>query len=155
MYTEFFGLSELPFELSPNPRYLLLTPRHREALANLQYGIASRKVLTLLLGEAGTGKTTLVHAALQSDACRGARIVHLGNPALTREELFEFLANAFDLPPGTALSKTMVLVELERVLRERRAAGITTALIVDEAQSLSDELLEEVRLLANIESATE
>ena len=68
MYTAFYGLRELPFDLSPNPKYLLMTPRHREALANLQYGISSRKSITLLLGEAGTGKTTLVRAALESDA---------------------------------------------------------------------------------------
>ncbi len=83
MYTTFYGLAELPFELSPNPKYLLLTARHREALANLQYGISARKSLTLLIGEAGTGKTTLVNSALASEPCRGARIVHLANPMLT------------------------------------------------------------------------
>ena len=96
MYTAFYGLRELPFDLSPNPKYLLMTPRHREALANLQYGISSRKSITLLLGEAGTGKTTLVRAALESDACRGARILHLNNPALKRNEFIEFLARGFD-----------------------------------------------------------
>ena len=155
MYTTFYGLSELPFELSPNPRYLLLTPSHREALANLQYGISARKSLTVLIGEAGTGKTTLVHAALSSDACRKARILHLANPVLTRDEFIEFLARGFALSPEASESKTALLAELEAVLLERRREGITTALVVDEAQSLPHELLEEVRLFANIETATE
>jgi general secretion pathway protein A len=155
MYTTFYGLRELPFELTPNPKYLLLTARHREALANLQYGIASRKSLTVLLGEAGTGKTTLVHAALQSEPCRSARILHLANPMLTRDEFVEFLARGFALSEGAAESKAALLFELERVLKERRAGGVTTALVIDEAQALSYELLEEVRLLSNIETSDE
>ena len=152
MYTAFYGLAELPFELSPNPKYLLLTARHREALANLQYGISARKSLTLLIGEAGTGKTTLVHSALASDACRDARIVHLANPILTREEFIEFLARAFDLSPHARHSKTAMLAELEQSLRRRQDEGVTTALVIDEAQCLSMGLLEEVRLLSNIET---
>jgi general secretion pathway protein A len=155
MYTDFYGLSELPFELNPNPKYLLLTARHREALANLQYGISARKSLTLLLGEAGTGKTTLVHAALQSESCRSARILHLANPVLSRAEFVEFLARSFALSPEASRSKTAMLAELERVLLDQTARGVTTALVIDEAQSLPDELLEEVRLLANIETPTE
>lgn len=155
MYTAFYGLRELPFELSPNPKYLLLTARHREALANLQYGISARKSLTLLLGEAGTGKTTLVHAALQSDPCRAARVLHLANPMLTRMEFIEFLARGFELSPEAARSKTTLLAELEGVLRERRAGGVTTALVIDEAQVLPEELLEEVRMLSNIETQDE
>lgn len=155
MYTAFYGLTEPPFELNPNPKYLLLTARHREALANLTYGISSRKALTLLLGEAGTGKTTLVHAALASDACRDARILHLANPVLTRAEFLEFLARSFDLSPGAVRSKTTLLYELERVLLDQREKNITTALVVDEAQSLPDELLEEIRLLSNIETRTD
>ena len=155
MYTEFYGLRELPFELSPNPGYLLLTARHREALANLQYGITAKKGLTLLLGEAGTGKTTLVHAALQSEACQSARILHLANPVLTRAEFIEFLGRSFSLSRDAWTSKTAMLVELERELRKRSEEGLTTALVVDEAQSLPDDLLEELRLLANIETPTE
>jgi type II secretory pathway predicted ATPase ExeA len=155
MYTEFYGLRELPFELNPNPKYLLLTARHREALANLQYGISARKSLTLLLGEAGTGKTTLVHAALQAESCRSARILHLANPVLTRAEFIEFLARAFALPAEASQSKTLMLAGIERALLEQSGQGITTALVIDEAQSLPDELLEEVRLLANIETPSE
>ena len=155
MYTTFYGLAELPFELSPNPKYLLLTARHREALANLQYGISARKSLTLLIGEAGTGKTTLVNSALVSEPCRGVRIVHLANPMLTRDEFIEFLARSFELSPEARHSKTAMLVELEQQLRRRQEQGVTTALVIDEAQCLSMGLLEEVRLLSNIETPGE
>jgi type II secretory pathway predicted ATPase ExeA len=152
MYTTFYGLAELPFELSPNPKYLLLTARHREALANLQYGISAKKSLTLLIGAAGTGKTTLVNSALASEPCRGARIVHLANPMLTREEFIEFLARSFELSAEARHSKSAMLTELEQELRRRHEQGVSTALVIDEAQCLSMGLLEEVRLLSNIET---
>jgi type II secretory pathway predicted ATPase ExeA len=155
MYQRFYGLRELPFELTPNPRYLYLTPRHREALSNLQYGLFSGKAVTMLVGEAGTGKTTLLRAALESDSCRHVRCVYLNNPALTRAEFVEILARRFELSSEAALSKAAMLGELEQVLQERRGRGEITALVIDEAQTLSSELLEEVRLLANIETATE
>jgi general secretion pathway protein A len=155
MYTEFYGLKALPFELSPDPRYLMLTERHREALANLQYGISARKSLTLMTGEAGTGKTTLINAALQSPACRGAQIVHLTNSMLTREEFIEFLAGAFQLSPEASRSKTKLLAELDAELQRRRAHGVTTALVIDEAQCLERDLLEEIRMLSNIETPSE
>ena len=155
MYQRFYGLRELPFELTPNPRYLYLTAGHREALSNLQYGLFSAKAVTLLVGEAGTGKTTLLRAALESDACTNVRCVYLNNPALTRGEFVEILARRFELSPEAAVSKAAMLGELERILQERRARGEITALVIDEAQTLSVELLEEVRLLANIETATE
>lgn len=155
MYERFYGLRERPFDLTPNPRYLFLTGRHREALSNLQYGIASRRGVTLLIGEAGTGKTTLVHAVLESEQQKNARFVYLKNPMLTRAELVEFLARGFGLSDRAAVSKTALLLELEQQLIERQGQGMTTALIVDEAQALSFELLEEIRLLANIETATE
>jgi len=155
MYQRFYGLRELPFELTPNPRYLYLTPRHREALSNLQYGLFSAKAVTMLVGEAGTGKTTLLRAALESDSCRNVRCVYLNNPALTRSEFVEILARRFELSPEAAVSKAAMLGELETVLHERRSKGEITALVIDEAQTLSSELLEEIRLLANIETATE
>ena len=155
MYQEFFGLRELPFDLSPDPRYLYLTARHSEALANLQYGISARKGLTLLIGEAGTGKTTLVRAALESKACRSARALYLNNPTLTRSEFMEFLADGFGLGSDAAGSKAILLKQLERELLGRRQRGVITALVIDEAQSLPYELLEEIRLLANIETNTE
>jgi general secretion pathway protein A len=155
MYQEFFGLRELPFDLSPDPRYLHLTRRHREALANLEYGITARKTLTVLVGEAGTGKTTVVRAALQSDACRAVRTLYLANPALTRNEFLDFLAAGFSLGLEAAESKAILLQRLEEELLERRRLRVITALVIDEAQSMPVELLEEVRLLANIETSTE
>jgi general secretion pathway protein A len=154
MYQGFYGLRELPFELTPNPKYLFFTKQHREALSNLQYGLSSAKAMTVLIGEAGTGKTTLLHAALESEACRDVRCVYLNNPALTRSEFVQVLSERFDLGPDAGASKAVLLSELHRVLVERRDRGQITALVVDEAQSLSGELLEEIRLLANIETAT-
>jgi general secretion pathway protein A len=155
MYLRHYGLRELPFELTPNPRFLFMTPQHREALANLQYGLSSAKAVTLLIGEAGTGKTTLLRAALDSDAGRRVRAVYLTNPGLSRSEFVETLARAFGFGISAQSSKATLLAELEAALAERRRRGEITALIVDEAQRLSEELLEEVRLLANIETETE
>lgn len=152
MYQAYYGLRELPFELTPNTRYLYLTPKHREALSNLEYGLSSAKSLTVMIGEAGTGKTTLLRAALESERCSNVRCVYLSNPALTRADFVRMLAARFELGDEAAESKAVLLTRLEVVLRERRAKGEITALVVDEAQALSSELLEEVRLLANIET---
>ena len=151
MYRAFFGFRDRPFDLTPNPRFLVLTDAHREALSNLEYGIASRRGITALIGEAGTGKTTLIRTALarQSDQ---VHCVYLNNPALTRSEFVEMLATRFELSEEARRSKTVLLTELESVLRERHARGESTVLIVDEAQSLPIELLEEIRLLGNIET---
>ena len=155
MYQSFYGLSELPFELTPNPRYLFLPHGHREALSALEYGLSAAKAITVLTGEAGTGKTTLVRAAMQSDRCRGVDTVHLSNPVLTRPEFVELLASRFGLSARAGESKAVLLTELEHVLRARRDRGEIVALVIDEAQSLSVEILEEIRLLANIETPTE
>src|SRR5688572_28351361 len=116
MYQRYYGLRELPFELTPNPKFLFLSPRHTEALSNLQYGLFSAKPLTVLIGETGTGKTTLLRAALESDRCRNVRCVYLNNPALTRNEFVETLARRFDLSPRASESKAVLLAELEGVL---------------------------------------
>jgi general secretion pathway protein A len=155
MYERFYNLREPPFELTSNPRYLYLTPHHREALSNLEYGLSSAKAVTVLIGEAGTGKTTLLKAALGSDRCRDVQCVYVNNPALTRAEFIETLAQRFELGPQASQSKAVLLVALEEVLKERRRQGEITALVVDEAQTLSLELLEEIRLLANIETPSE
>lgn len=159
MYESYFGLNERPFDLTPNPRYLLLTPTHREALSNLEYGICARKGITVLLGEAGTGKTTLVRKVLAARLREGLEAsspgwVYLNNPTLTRAEFFEALACGFGLGDSAVTSKTRLLADLEALLIERQARGAATALIVDEAQSVPHEILEELRLLANIESDT-
>src|SRR5687767_10317389 len=148
MYEQFYGLVARPFDLTPDPRYLVLTTVHREALNNLKYAIASRKGVTLLIGEAGTGKTTVIRAAIERQPVR-IHCVHLHNPALTRAEFVQMLAAHFSLSERARTSKTDLLLELEFLLRRRHDAGETTVLIVDEAQSLSFELLEEIRLLTN------
>jgi general secretion pathway protein A len=153
MYLRYYRLRELPFELTPNPRFLYLTPGHREALANLQYGLSASKAVTVLIGEAGTGKTTLLRRAI--DTSEGTRSVCLTNPGLTRDEFVETLARGFGLDGAALTSKATLLAALEPILHERRRRGEITALIVDEAHRLSDELMEEVRLLANIETDTE
>lgn len=155
MYETFFNLRERPFELTTTPRFLFLTARHREALSNLQYGITGRRGITLLLGEAGTGKTTLVRAALELQRSRNIVSVYVSNPTLTRAEFYEMLAAGFELGPAAAQSKARFLLELNRVLLDRHRAGGVSALFLDEAQSLSDELLEEVRLLSNFETGSE
>jgi general secretion pathway protein A len=154
MYETFFGLAERPFNLTPSPRFLVLTNSHREALSNLKYAIASRKGVTLLTGDAGSGKTTLVRTAIERQES-SVQCVHLHNPVLTRTEFVETLALKFGLSGGAVTSKARLLDELETLLTGRFAKGETTVLIVDEAQSLSLELLEEVRLLANIETNDE
>ena len=155
MYESFYGLRERPFELTPNPRFLFMTSRHREALTTLEYGLSARTGVALLIGDAGTGKTTIVHAALQSQQVRQSLAVYLNNPSLTRNEFIEFLAAGFGLSAEAAASKTRCLAELTEALAARHNAGSMSALIIDEAQCLPDALLEEVRLLANIESASE
>lgn len=154
MYERFFGFRERPFDLTPNPRYLVLTDGHREALSNLEYAISSRKGVTLLVGEAGAGKTTVIRAALEKQP-EQVHYVHLSNPALTRDEFVEMLAVRFELSEKARLSKTTMLLELEELLVERRRKNETSVLVVDEAQSLSHELLEELRLLVNIETNDE
>jgi general secretion pathway protein A len=153
MYLRYYRLRELPFELTPNPRFLYLTPGHREALANLSYGLSAAKAVTVLIGEAGTGKTTLLRKAIES--CPGTHTVCLSNPGLTRDEFVETLGRGFGLSGAALTSKATLLASLEPILRERRSRGEVTALIVDEAHRLSNDLMEEVRLLANIETDTE
>ena len=149
MYESYYGLQERPFDLSPNPRFLCFTPQHREALVHLEYGLAGRPGVTVLLGEAGTGKTTLVRAALLASN-GGSTIVHLSNPTLTRNEFFEYLAGSFSFSPEAGKSKVQFLRELENALRSDDHSRL--ALVVDEAQSVPYELLEEIRLLTNAEA---
>jgi general secretion pathway protein A len=154
VYEKFYGLSTRPFDLTPDPRFLVITDVHEEALSNLEYAIASRKGITLLVGEAGTGKTTVICAAIEKQSER-VHCVHLHNPALTRVEFVEMLAAQFSLSDKARTSKTDMLLELEQLLKRRREAGETTVVIVDEAQSLPYELLDEIRLLSNIETTSD
>jgi len=154
MYERFFGLQERPFDLVPNPRFLYLSGRQREALSNLRLGLTSPRGLTLLLGEAGTGKTTLLQATLNDLDTASVRVVLLSNPTLTRGEFYESLARGFGLSEEAAVSKARFLEELRDDLHTRAANGELSALVLDEAQSLPYELLEEVRLLSNIDTPT-
>jgi general secretion pathway protein A len=149
MYERYYGLQERPFDLSPNPRFLCFTPQHREALVHLQYGLAGRAGVTVLVGEAGTGKTTLVRAALQA-ANDSSTIVHLLNPTLTRAEFYDYLGHGFGFSREASTSKIQFLRELEAALN--KDDGPMLALVVDEAQSVPYELLEEIRLLTNAEA---
>jgi general secretion pathway protein A len=154
MYETFYGLQERPFDLTTNPRFLFLTPRHREALSTLRYGLSAPRGLTVLLGDAGTGKTTVLRAALNEERRPENRNVLLTNPTLTRQEFYEFIARGFGLDESCVQSKARFLTEFQRDVHERHEAGGLTTLIIDEAQSLPYDLLEEVRLLANIETST-
>jgi general secretion pathway protein A len=155
MYERFYGFREAPFELTSNPRFLFFTAQHREALCNLEYGLSSAKPITVLIGEAGTGKSTLLRAALASDMCRHVTCVFLDNPTLTRAEFLETLASRFELGASAEMSKASLLGGLESVIRRRHARREITALVIDEAQALPNEILEEIRLLANMETPTQ
>ncbi|HXI28143.1 MAG TPA: AAA family ATPase [Vicinamibacterales bacterium] len=154
MYARYYGFRENPFELTANPRYLFFTAQHREALCHLEYGLSAAKPVTLLVGEAGTGKSTLLRAALASDTCRHVKCALIDNPTLTRAEFFETLAARFGLTGAAEKSKASLLGGLEAAIRSRQSRREITALAVDEAQAIPDEILEEIRLLANLETPT-
>ncbi len=153
MYEQYYGLRERPFDLTPNPRFLFLSRRHREALAHLRYGLSGRPGITMIVGEVGTGKTTLVRAALSAPDVAASRVVHLSNPTLTRNEFYEYVAAGFEFGEAAGTSKARFVQKLESVLTNE--TGGVLALVVDEAQSLSHELLEEIRLLTNIYGASD
>ena len=151
MYNAFFGFKKSPFNMSPDPDFLFRSEQHEEALASLIYGVQTRKGFIVLTGEVGTGKTTMLECL--RDFLHGQRIAFasLFNSRLTVEQFFEMLAYDLDLRCNR-LSKTEVLLSLNHLLLERTAAGRTTALIVDEAHNLGWDVLEEIRLLGNLET---
>ena len=151
MYRAFFGLRERPFDLTTNPRFLFLSKGHREALSLLHYGIAGDKGITLLLGEAGTGKTTVLRAACQQHTEPAIQSLHLLHSGVTRDELHDFIAFELRLP-DPAGSRVASIRRLYQALHERRAGGRITALVIDEAHLIPDDLFEEIRMLANLES---
>jgi general secretion pathway protein A len=151
MYKAFFGLTSNPFNLSPDPAFLYRSPQHEEALANLIYGVQSRKGFILLTGEVGTGKTTMLECLRDHLTSHHTPFGFIFNSRLTPEQFFEMMAYDFDLR-CTRTSKTEVLFSLNQMLLERANRGYTTALIIDEAQNLSWDVLEEIRLLGNLEN---
>jgi len=154
MYKEFFGLHANPFNAAPDPRYLFLTPHAEEALACLTFGIESRKGFVLLTGEVGTGKTTLVNRVLERLRETQVATAFIFNPRLSVAEFLSYMLADFGVPyPST--SKSDILRQLNHWLLERYGVGQAVVLIVDEAQNLSDDLLEEIRLLTNLETSTE
>jgi general secretion pathway protein A len=151
MYNAFFGLNESPFNLSPDPTFLYRSTQHEEVLASLVYGVQSRKGFIVLTGEVGTGKTTMLECLRDFLTVQRIAYASLFNSRLTVEQFFELLAYDFELRCARS-SKTEVLIALNQMLLERANNGRTTVLIIDEAHNLDWDVLEEVRLLGNLEN---
>jgi general secretion pathway protein A len=151
MYNAFFGLSENPFSLSPDPAFLYRSAQHEEALANLVYGVQSRKGFIVLTGEVGTGKTTMLECLRDYLDTQYIEFAFLFNSRVNVEQFFEMIAYDLDLR-CTRTSKTEVLFALNHLLIQQANEGRTTVLIVDEAHNLDWEVLEEIRLLGNLEN---
>ena len=154
MYKSFYGLKENPFNVNPDPRFLYLTKQIEEALTGLMYGIQTRKGFITLTGEVGTGKTTLVNRLLDWLHHRKARTAFLFNSRMNSNQLFDFILAEFDIPCDSK-SKSQQLLKLNHWLLDRYRAGETVVLIIDEAQNLTYPVLEEIRLLTNLETSTE
>jgi general secretion pathway protein A len=154
MYKSFFGLKENPFNVNPDPRFLFLTQQIEEALAGLMYGIQTRKGFITLTGEVGTGKTTLINRLLDWLHQRNTRTAFLFNSRMNSNQLFDFILAEFEIPCESR-NKSQQLMKLNHWLLERYRAGETAVVIVDEAQNLTYPVLEEIRLLTNLETSTE
>ncbi len=151
MYKAYFGLSENPFNLSPDPQFLYRSPQHEEALANLIYGVRSRKGFIVLSGEVGTGKTTMLECLRDYLDSQRVEFAFIFNSRLTPDQFFEMMAYDLDLQCDRK-SKTSVLFALNTLLIEQAERGRTCVLIVDEAHNLEWDVLEEIRLLGNLEN---
>jgi len=154
MYESFFELDELPFELTPDPRFLWLSESHQEGLASLYYGITRRKGFILLTGEIGTGKTTLLRAAIDSIPRDVDTGIVMNTAALTRIDLLKLIVSEFRIE-GHFETKADYIIALNAFLLERLRNDLNTVLIIDEAQNLDKANLEEIRLLSNLETDTE
>ena len=151
MYAEFYGLKELPFALTPDPRFIYFTPSHTEVMANLHYGIESGKGLVVVTGEVGTGKTTILRWMMQR-LDRTVLVAYIFNPRFSVNEFYQHVAALLEIQKWE--TKPEFLVELGKALESRHSRGLRTVLIIDEAQGLSPSVLEEIRLLSNFESDT-
>lgn len=155
MYTQYFGLSEKPFAIAPNPRYLYMSELHREALAHLVYGLSSDGCIILLTGEVGTGKTTVCRCLLEQ-LPKSTDIAIILNPRLTVSDLLKTICEELaitDIPDGP--SNKDYIDAINRHLLRSHASGRSTALVIDEAQNLNAEVLEQLRLLTNLETNTQ
>ena len=151
MYNAFFGFTESPFNLSPDPAFFFRSEQHEEALANLVYGVQARKGVIVLTGEVGTGKTTMLECLRDYLESQYIEFAFLFNSRINTEQFFEMIAYDLNLPCQRT-SKTEVLFALNQLLVEQAQEGRTVVLIVDEAHNLEWEVLEEIRLLGNLEN---
>ncbi len=151
MYLEFFGLREKPFNVTPDPHFLYMSPSHQEAFANLLYGVRERKGFIMMTGEVGTGKTTLLHNLLANldDDIQTVFVFHTG---IEFTDLLEMIHHELGIPV-TSVTRAALLQSLNRYLIEQLEHGKNVALIIDEAQNLSPEILENLRQLSNLETA--
>src|SRR5579862_996446 len=156
MYLAFFGLAEKPFSITPDPRYLYLSARHADALAHLVYGISEAGGFVQLTGEVGTGKTTIIRSLL-SRTPQEAEIALILNPRLAPQEFLLALCEELGIGvPDTAGTSSKEIVDvLNRYLLRAHAQGRRVVLIVDEAQNLGVDVLEQIRLLTNLETETQ
>ncbi len=154
MYKQFFHLESEPFTINPDPRFLCMMPHTREALACLQHGIASRKGFMVLTGEVGTGKTTLLRHTLNALHRTRIHSAFIFNPRLDIVDFLEFVLSDFGLTPVSRNKSTMI-IQLNRWLIDRYREGEICVVVVDEAQNCSLELLEEIRLLTNLETSSQ
>ena len=154
MYNAFYSLKDNPFRLTPDPSFIYMTSRHREALAGLVYSACTRPGLSVLVGEAGTGKTTLLYTLAGLLEKRRFITAVCNNPTLTREEFYDLLMVKLGIQCSSSL-KSRQLIALQETLLRNRTDGRPSILIIDEAQRLPTELLEEIRLLLNIETPRE
>jgi general secretion pathway protein A len=151
MYNAFFGFTESPFNLSPDPAFFFRSEQHEEALANLVYGVQARKGFIVLAGEVGTGKTTMLECLRDYLESQYIEFAFLFNSRVNTEQFFEMIAYDLNLPCART-SKTEVLFALNQLLVEQAHLGRTVVLIVDEAHNLEWDVLEEIRLLGNLEN---
>lgn len=152
MYKKFYGLSKNPFEISPDPYFFHATPRHLEALASLYFGVRREKGFIVVTGEVGTGKTLLIRCLMKELVANQVNFAYVFNPLLSVEDFFAFILHDLGLP-GPFNTKGQMLIALNDFLIKSHQEGKSTAVIIDEAQNLSPTLLEEIRLLTNLETA--
>lgn len=153
MYESFFGFSRAPFDMSPDPYFLFRTPAHSEGFACIYYGVTRRKGFAVLTGEVGTGKTVLTRMLLQVLMRTNVATAYVFNPTLTRDDFLRYILDDLGIPVRS--TKSEMLHDLNKFLIERHRSNLTTALIVDEAHLLDSEVLEEIRLLTNLETTTQ